>query len=60
MDVTTAESTIPTSLYNELAWIIGESDEVILHSFVKVDQTVHLKLLSLLQDAITYTLNQKS
>ena len=52
LDIPTAESMIPVALYNKFAWMMGVSDEITLERFVKTERSVHLKLLSLLQDVV--------
>ena len=43
---------IPVLLYNFTAWMLGISQEVTLEKFVVVEKSVHLKMLSLLQDLL--------
>ncbi|XP_050401088.2 uncharacterized protein LOC126817954 [Patella vulgata] len=46
------KSLIPIPLYNTIAWIVGGSDEQTLDAYVKVEDSVNLKLLSILRDLV--------
>ena len=52
LDIPVAESMIPVPLYNFTAWMLGISQEVTLEKFVEVEKSMHLKMLSLLQDLL--------
>ncbi|XP_050403533.1 uncharacterized protein LOC126819478 isoform X2 [Patella vulgata] len=46
------KSSIPIPLYNTFAWMIGASDEQTLDNYVKVEDSVNLQLLPILQDIV--------
>ena len=52
LDIPVAESMIPVSSYNFTAWMLGISQDVTLEKFVEVEKSMHLKILSLLQDLL--------
>ncbi|PIK46417.1 hypothetical protein BSL78_16736 [Apostichopus japonicus] len=52
LNLSNAEHVVPTKLYNFLAWVVGASEEPVITSKVKVEDSVHHKLLSVAQDVM--------
>ncbi|KAK6187558.1 hypothetical protein SNE40_005556 [Patella caerulea] len=52
INIKSAKSLIPLKLYNTLAWMIGVSDDPTLEYYVEVEESVDLKLISILQGII--------
>ncbi|KAJ8050302.1 hypothetical protein HOLleu_03448 [Holothuria leucospilota] len=59
LNLASAEHIVPSKLYNFLAWVIGASEEPVIHSKVKVDDSVHHKLLSVSQDIMQLAVKGK-
>ena len=53
----TAETLVPCSLYNFIAWTVGASEEPDFEKFVQVTPSTHKKLLSISQDIISLVSN---